>query len=55
MAPDTITTTTTAAARAGRPRTSTSPQAVDLLHQAQAGNSEAFAELFLLTELLPSL
>ncbi|MDT5026442.1 MAG: polymerase sigma-70 factor, subfamily [Micromonosporaceae bacterium] len=44
MAPDTTTTTT--AARTGRPRTSTSPQAVDLLHQAQAGNSEAFAELY---------
>jgi RNA polymerase sigma-70 factor (ECF subfamily) len=33
-------------ARIGRRRTITSPQAVDLLHQAQAGSSEAFADLY---------
>ena len=42
MAASTITTP----ARTGRRRTITSPQAVDLLHQAQAGSSDAFAELF---------
>jgi len=38
--------TTNTPARTGRRRTVTSPQAVDLLHQAQAGSSEAFAELY---------
>jgi RNA polymerase sigma-70 factor (ECF subfamily) len=33
-------------ASTGRRRTSTSPQAVALLHQAQAGSSDAFAELY---------
>ena len=41
MAPE-----TTTAASTGRRRTSTSPQAVALLHQAQAGSSDAFAELY---------
>lgn len=38
--------TTNTPARTDRRRTVTSPQAVDLLHQAQAGSSEAFAELY---------
>jgi RNA polymerase sigma-70 factor (ECF subfamily) len=38
--------TTNTPARAGRRRTVTSPQAVALLHQAQAGSSDAFAELY---------
>jgi RNA polymerase sigma-70 factor (ECF subfamily) len=41
MAPE-----TTTPASSGRRRTSTSPQAVALLHQAQAGSSDAFAELY---------
>jgi hypothetical protein len=43
--------TTNAPTRPDRRRISTGPQAVALLHEAQAGNSDAFAELFLLTEL----
>ncbi|MGI5185488.1 RNA polymerase sigma factor [Dactylosporangium sp. CA-152071] len=37
---------TTTPARPDRRRTATSPQAVALLHEAQAGSSDAFAELY---------
>jgi DNA-directed RNA polymerase specialized sigma24 family protein len=37
---------TTTPARTEQRRTSTSPQAVALLHEAQAGSSDAFAELY---------
>jgi DNA-directed RNA polymerase specialized sigma24 family protein len=37
---------TTTPASTGRRRTSTSPQAVELLHQAKSGSSDAFAQLY---------
>lgn len=39
-------TSTTPPARPDRRRTATSPQAMVLLHEAQAGSSEAFAQLY---------
>lgn len=39
-------TSTTPPARTDRRRTSTSPLAVALLHEAQAGSSDAFAQLY---------